>query len=80
VVGAYAFVGAGAVVTHDVPDYALVMSNPARVEGWMCRCREKLVFTGGLAICGQCQAQYKQMGSDKIEYIVPTLEHHGSRT
>lgn len=70
-IGAYAFVGAGAVVTHDVPDYALVIGNPARVEGWMCRCGEKLVFNRGLAICGRCQAQYKQMGSDKIEYIVP---------
>ena len=41
-IGAYAFVGAGAVVTHDVPDYALVMGNPARRTGWMCRCGEKL--------------------------------------
>jgi UDP-2-acetamido-3-amino-2,3-dideoxy-glucuronate N-acetyltransferase len=79
-IGAYAFVGAGAVVTHDVPDYALVMGNPARVEGWMCQCGEKLVFHRGLAICGRCQAQYKQVGSDKIEHIVPTLEHRGSRT
>src|ERR1700680_742804 len=37
-VGAFAFVGAGAVVTKDVPDYALMVGNPARITGWMCEC------------------------------------------
>ncbi|PYR04221.1 MAG: N-acetyltransferase, partial [Acidobacteria bacterium] len=37
-IGCYAFVGAGSVVTRDVPDYALVVGNPARVVGWMCEC------------------------------------------
>ncbi len=41
-IGAYAFVGAGAVVTKDVPDYALVVGNPARLTGWMCECGVKL--------------------------------------
>ena len=41
-IGRYSFVGAGAVVTHDVPDYALVAGNPARQMGWICECGTKL--------------------------------------
>jgi len=41
-VGRYAFVGAGAVVTKDIPDYALVVGNPARQIGWACECGERL--------------------------------------
>jgi UDP-2-acetamido-3-amino-2,3-dideoxy-glucuronate N-acetyltransferase len=41
-IGAYAFIGAGAVVTKDVPDYALVVGNPGRVAGWMCQCGIKV--------------------------------------
>jgi UDP-2-acetamido-3-amino-2,3-dideoxy-glucuronate N-acetyltransferase len=41
-IGRYAFVGAGAVVTRDVPDYALLVGNPARIAGWVCSCGVKL--------------------------------------
>jgi len=41
-IGRHAFIGAGAVVTKDVPDYALVVGNPGRVAGWMCECGVKL--------------------------------------
>jgi len=44
-IGRYAFVGAGAVVTKDVPDFALVIGNPARIAGWVCKCGVKLQFT-----------------------------------
>ena len=44
-IGKYVFVGAGAVVTRDIPDFALVTGVPAKVSGWMCRCGEKLKLT-----------------------------------
>ncbi len=60
--GRYAFVGAGAVITHDVPDYALVYGNPARAHGWMCQCGVKLLFLKGRntesAACEACGFHY----------------------
>lgn len=41
-IGRYAFVGAGAVVTGDAPDYALILGNPGRIKGWVCACGVKL--------------------------------------
>lgn len=45
-IGRYALVGAGAVVTKDIPDFALVVGNPARIAGWVCKCGVKLKFPG----------------------------------
>ncbi len=60
-IGRYAFIGAGAVVTHDVPDYALVVGNPGRVAGWMCRCGVKLASGAAVperATCEACGSRY----------------------
>ena len=60
-IGRYAFVGAGAVVTRDIPDFALVYGNPARLRGWICECGIKLdlgMQRDGLAACGACGAEY----------------------
>jgi UDP-2-acetamido-3-amino-2,3-dideoxy-glucuronate N-acetyltransferase len=61
-IGAYAFVGAGAVVTRDVLDFALVMGNPARQSGWMCRCGIKLVVDQEPVACGACGTAYVYHG------------------
>ena len=59
-IGRYAFVGAGAVVTKDIPDYALVVGNPARIVGWMSEAGEKLKFDkAGLAICPRSGRKYQ---------------------
>lgn len=52
--GEYAFVGAGAVVTADVPAHALVVGNPARQMGWVCRCGERLAGDGPEFECERC--------------------------
>jgi UDP-2-acetamido-3-amino-2,3-dideoxy-glucuronate N-acetyltransferase len=69
VIGRYAFVGAGAVVTKDVPDYALVYGNATRIAGWICECGEKLNFGNhnphegdGIAECANCGKRYEKHG------------------
>ena len=66
-IGRYAFIGAGAVIVKDVPDFALVVGNPGRVSGWMCVCGHRIDFkpaTGGGA-CRVCKHQYT-----KVDQIV----------
>jgi UDP-2-acetamido-3-amino-2,3-dideoxy-glucuronate N-acetyltransferase len=62
-IGQYALVGAGSVVTKDVPDYATVYGNPARIEGWVCECGTKLDFEKNKRTkCSQCGKEYFQQG------------------
>jgi len=58
-IGKYAFIGAGAVVTKNIQDYALVVGNPARQTGWMSEYGQKLKFNPeGLAVCAESQEKY----------------------
>ena len=65
-IGRYAFIGAGAVVTRNVPDFALMTGNPARLRGWMCACGIKLPFSDGSpgerARCMSCGTSYVKNG------------------
>ncbi len=64
-IGKYAFVGAGSVVTKDVPDHALVIGNPARQSGWMCECGEKLNLE---LMCPVCNKIIKQE-SNAVSFV-----------
>lgn len=68
-IGEYAFIGAGAVVTKNVPAYALLIGNPARQSGWMSRFGHKLKFdSSGLAICPESGERY-ELKDNKVTYI-----------
>ncbi|MGB5987205.1 MAG: Gfo/Idh/MocA family oxidoreductase, partial [Desulfobacterales bacterium] len=67
-IGRYAFIGAGAVVTKDVPDYALVLGNPAKQTGWVCQCGEKLDKNLSCSLCGM-GFQLQNADPEKIEEL-----------
>jgi UDP-2-acetamido-3-amino-2,3-dideoxy-glucuronate N-acetyltransferase len=57
-IGRFAFVGAGSVVLDDVPDFSLVVGNPAKFKGWMCRCGVRIHFHGESSTCDACGTEY----------------------
>ncbi|MDB4907306.1 MAG: putative acetyltransferase [Gemmatimonadetes bacterium] len=59
--GEYSFIGAGAVISKDVPAYALMVGVPARRIGWMCQCGERLPDTG-VGTCASCGTTYERHG------------------
>ena len=63
-IGSYALIAAGAVVTKDVPDYALMIGNPARQKGWMCQCGNKL---NEKYKCPQCGNKYKKTSKQGLK-------------
>ncbi|MBC7221578.1 N-acetyltransferase [Candidatus Bipolaricaulota bacterium] len=65
-IGEWAFVAAGAVVTKDVPPYALVAGVPARIVGWACRCGVRLKEEGSRFICPSCGRRYRKEGNGLV--------------
>lgn len=57
-IGRHAFIGSGAVVTKDIPDYALAYGIPAKVYGWVCECGQKLEFSEDATTCTSCHKRY----------------------
>ncbi len=68
-IGSFSFIGAGAVVTKEVPDYALVVGNPARQMGWMSRNGHKLAFDNqGMATCPETGERY-QLKDNRVRFL-----------
>ena len=57
-IGKWAMIGAGALVSCDVPDYGIFVGNPARIAGWICECGAKLEFNNKEAECRICRAKF----------------------
>lgn len=67
--GEYSFIGAGSVVTRDIPAYAIVYGIPATIKGWVCECGNKIVFVENKVDCNKCCKTYKKINKQNIEFI-----------
>jgi UDP-2-acetamido-3-amino-2,3-dideoxy-glucuronate N-acetyltransferase len=68
-IGAFAFIGAGTVVTKDVPEFALLVGNPGRIAGWVCRCGVKLASGStppASAVCVGCGSAYRLQAGGRL--------------
>lgn len=72
-IGEWAFIAAGAVVTKDVPPFALMAGVPARRIGWACACGATLRFAASRATCPDCKRDYQETGKDSIECLSPIV-------
>ena len=71
-IGRFAFIGAGTVVTKDIPDFALVVGNPGKIVGWMSEAGKRLNFNNdGIAFCEKSNKKYQLARG-----IVKELSHH----
>jgi acetyltransferase-like isoleucine patch superfamily enzyme len=78
-IGSWAMVGAGAIVTHDVPDYALVVGSPARWRAWVCRCGEKLFPTSGRLLGCTCGRSYEQVAENEVKEFAVNGSYQNQR-
>lgn len=68
--GEYCFIGAGSVVTKDIPAYALVVGVPGRIIGWMSAHGERLDFSNGeMAVCPATGQKYRRVAKDRVEQV-----------
>ena len=67
--GKYCFVGAGSVVTRDIPDHAMVYGVPSEIHGWICECGNKIVLDKKESICNKCGKTFKKINNQKIEFL-----------
>jgi UDP-2-acetamido-3-amino-2,3-dideoxy-glucuronate N-acetyltransferase len=74
-VGRYAFVAAGAVVTRNVPDYALMMGVPAKQVGWVCSCGIRLLNGSRVMVCKSCGKTYQIAGDRCAETVEQSVAH-----
>lgn len=76
-IGLFALIGAGTVVTRNVPDHGLVVGNPGRLIGYVCACAGRLRVDGDRAVCGECGRDYAVDRRDEGGRILHLVEAEG---